>query len=120
MIHCYYCFHLIYDGTIQIKNIMDTFRVGDDLPIESKGVTDTLDKVQEKVENYNANIRQKVCILQQLPSIRAQRLIGECIEKRELTFWGDLFDLFCHSYRFLISMRCSISNVKSCTLFVVR
>lgn len=39
---------------------MDTFRVGDDLPIESKAVTDTLDKVQEKVENYYANIRQKV------------------------------------------------------------
>jgi len=35
-----------------MKSILDTFRVGDDLPIESKPVSDTLDKVQQQVESY--------------------------------------------------------------------
>ncbi len=43
-----------------MKSILDTFRVGEDLPIESKPVSDTLDKVQQQVESYYYDIRQKV------------------------------------------------------------
>lgn len=43
-----------------MKNILDTFRVGDDLPLESPVVTEALDKVQGQVEQYYYDIRQKV------------------------------------------------------------
>jgi preprotein translocase subunit SecA len=46
----------------QMKSILDTFRVGDDLPLESKAVSETLDKVQQQVEAYYYDIRQKVQI----------------------------------------------------------
>lgn len=47
-------------GGMQMKNILDTFRVGDDLPLESPVVTEALDKVQGQVEQYYYDIRQKV------------------------------------------------------------
>jgi preprotein translocase subunit SecA len=43
-----------------MKTILDTFRVGDDLPLESPIVTEALDKVQAQVEQYYYDIRQKV------------------------------------------------------------
>merc|ERR1719152_1014713 len=37
-----------------------TFRVGDDLPVEAKTVTDALSKIQRKVEDFNAEQRTNV------------------------------------------------------------
>ena len=45
---------------LQMAAVMDTFRVGDDLPIESPLVSENLDKVQMQVESYYYDIRQKV------------------------------------------------------------
>jgi preprotein translocase subunit SecA len=45
-----------------MRSIMDTFRV-DDLPLESKVVTEALDKVQQQVEAYYYDIRQKVIVI---------------------------------------------------------
>lgn len=47
-------------GGDKMQKIMDTFRVGEDLPIESIPVSETLDKVQQQVESYYYDIRQKV------------------------------------------------------------
>ena len=67
-------------GGERMKGILDTFRVGEDLPIESKPVSDTLDKVQQQVESYYYDIRQKLLAFdnviskqrKELYSIRAQ------------------------------------------------
>ncbi|CAM9169714.1 unnamed protein product [Chrysoparadoxa australica] len=47
-------------GGDKMRKIMDTFRLGDDIPIENKGVSDTLDKVQKQTEAYFAGIRRTV------------------------------------------------------------
>ncbi|KAH8051069.1 ATPase-coupled protein transmembrane transporter [Aureococcus anophagefferens] len=47
-------------GGDQIAKLMETFRVGDDLPLEAKSVTENLGKIQAKVEAYNADLRVNV------------------------------------------------------------
>lgn len=47
-------------GADRLKKIMDNFRVSEDTPLESKSVTDALDGVQQKVEEYYADIREQV------------------------------------------------------------
>lgn len=44
-------------GGDTVKNMMRTLRVGEDLPIESKTVTEALARVQKQVEKRNADIR---------------------------------------------------------------
>ena len=47
-------------GGERIADMMKTFRVGDDLPVEAKTVTDALSKIQRKVEDFNAEQRTNV------------------------------------------------------------
>lgn len=47
-------------GGERIADMMQTFRVGDDLPVEAKTVTDALSKIQAKVEAFNAEQRTNV------------------------------------------------------------
>ena len=47
-------------GADRLKGIMDSFRVSDDMPLEAKMVTDAIDKVQGKVEEYYSEIREQV------------------------------------------------------------
>ncbi|KAJ1445159.1 SecA DEAD-like domain-containing protein [Pelagophyceae sp. CCMP2097] len=47
-------------GGDKIEKLMTTFRVGDDLPLEAKSVTEALTRVQESVESYNFDLRQGV------------------------------------------------------------
>uniref|UniRef100_A0A7S2CRF3 SecA family profile domain-containing protein n=1 Tax=Florenciella parvula TaxID=236787 RepID=A0A7S2CRF3_9STRA len=47
-------------GADRLKSIMDSFRVSDDMPLEAKMVTDAIDKVQNKVEEYYSEIREQV------------------------------------------------------------
>ena len=47
-------------GGERIADMMKTFRVGDNLPVEAKTVTDALSKIQRKVEDFNAEQRTNV------------------------------------------------------------
>ena len=47
-------------GGDQLQNILKTFRVSDDMPIEAKQVTDALDKVQRAVEQKYRDIRGEI------------------------------------------------------------
>ena len=47
-------------GGDQIAKLMSTFRVGDDLPLEAKSVTEALTKIQGKVEAYNGDLRTNI------------------------------------------------------------
>ncbi|CAM9543619.1 unnamed protein product, partial [Ectocarpus sp. 4 AP-2014] len=47
-------------GGDQVTKIMDSFRLSDDIPIENKQVSATLDKVQIATEDYFAGIRRTV------------------------------------------------------------
>eukprot|EP00752_Nemacystus_decipiens_P005037 g4574.t2 len=47
-------------GGDQVTKIMDSFRLSDDIPIENKQVSATLDKVQMATEDYFAGIRRTV------------------------------------------------------------
>lgn len=47
-------------GADRLKKLMDNFRVAEDTPLESKQVSDALDAVQKKVEEYYAGIREQV------------------------------------------------------------
>lgn len=47
-------------GGDKISGLMETFRVGEDLPLESKMVTNALDSAQENVESYFKDIRQQL------------------------------------------------------------
>jgi preprotein translocase subunit SecA len=47
-------------GGDQLQNILKTFRVSDDMPIEAKQVTDALDKVQAAVEEKYRDIRGEI------------------------------------------------------------
>merc|ERR1719514_2919 len=47
-------------GGERIADLMKTFRVGDDLPVEAKTVTDALSNIQRKVEDFNAEQRTNV------------------------------------------------------------
>jgi len=47
-------------GADSLKPLMDAFRVGEDLPMESPQVTDALDKVQTSAEEFYFNIRRQV------------------------------------------------------------
>mmetsp|Transcript_5597 Transcript_5597/g.16480 ORF Transcript_5597/g.16480 Transcript_5597/m.16480 type:complete len:950 (+) Transcript_5597:78-2927(+) len=47
-------------GGDNIAKLMSTLRVGDDLPVEAKAVTDALTKIQAKVEGFNAEQRTNV------------------------------------------------------------
>ena len=47
-------------GGERIADMMKTFRVGDDLPVEAKTVTEALSKIQRKVEDFNAEQRTNV------------------------------------------------------------
>ncbi|CAM9736693.1 unnamed protein product [Pylaiella littoralis] len=47
-------------GGDQVTKIMDSFRLSDDIPIENKQVSATLDKVQKATEDYFAGIRRTV------------------------------------------------------------
>jgi len=40
--------------------VLDAFRVAEDVPLESKQVTDAIDKIQARVEEYYAGIREQV------------------------------------------------------------
>jgi len=47
-------------GGDRIEKLMQTFRLGDDIPLEAKQVTDALTAVQEQVEEYFSGIRRQV------------------------------------------------------------
>ena len=47
-------------GGDKLSNLMKTFRIGEDLPIEAKSITDALDEVQTRVEGRNFDIRKSV------------------------------------------------------------
>jgi preprotein translocase subunit SecA len=61
-------------GGDKIQSVMDTFRVGDDLPIESPTVSEALDKVQQQVESYYFDIRQKLLAFDNVISKQRQEL----------------------------------------------
>jgi preprotein translocase subunit SecA len=42
------------------QGVLDAFRVAEDVPLESKQVTDAIDKIQARVEEYYAGIREQV------------------------------------------------------------
>ena len=47
-------------GGDQLKKILETFRVSEDMPIEAKQVTEALDKVQRAVEEKYREIRREI------------------------------------------------------------
>ncbi|KAG5191614.1 pre protein translocase subunit SecA [Tribonema minus] len=47
-------------GADKAKGIMNAFRLSDDMPIESKAVSETLGRVQQAAEDYFASIRRSV------------------------------------------------------------
>lgn len=47
-------------GADRMKTIMDSFRVSEDIPLEAKMVSDAIDKVQNKVEEFYSEIRSQV------------------------------------------------------------
>ncbi len=63
-------------GGEKMQGIMDTFRVGEDLPIESPTVSEALDKVQQQVESYYYDIRQKLLAFDNVISKQRQELYG--------------------------------------------
>eukprot|EP00624_Nannochloropsis_granulata_P002291 evm.model.NODE_2163_length_4536_cov_21.605600.1 len=63
-------------GGEKMQGIMDTFRVGEDLPIESPTVSEALDKVQQQVESYYFDIRQKLLAFDNVISKQRQELYG--------------------------------------------
>jgi len=47
-------------GGDKISSLMNIFRLGEDIPLEAKQVTETIDKVQKQVEEYYSGIRRTV------------------------------------------------------------
>jgi len=83
-------------GGDRLTNLMQTFRLGDDIPLESKQVTKTLNQVQIKVEEYFNSIRSsllefdEILAIQRdtLYSIRAKILTGDQADSETLlTEW---------------------------------
>jgi preprotein translocase subunit SecA len=50
---------LIFGGN-QIKNLLNMFNFDKDTPIKEKSITNSLDKIQEKIETYYYNIRKNL------------------------------------------------------------
>jgi preprotein translocase subunit SecA len=72
-------------GGDRLTNLMQTFRLGDDIPLESKQVTKTLNQVQIKVEEYFNSIRSSLLEFDEILatqrdtiySLRAKILTGD-------------------------------------------
>ncbi|KAJ8611738.1 hypothetical protein CTAYLR_009510 [Chrysophaeum taylorii] len=58
-------------GGDTIQRVMRTLRVGDDIPIEAKPVTDALSKIQEQVEKRNEGLRTAMLAFEEV--VDAQR-----------------------------------------------
>jgi len=75
-------------GGDSLKRMMTNFRIGDDLPIETPSVAKALDKVQQKVEERNFNLRQQLLTFDSV--LNTQRKIIYALRKRLLQIDQDL------------------------------
>eukprot|EP01035_Chromulina_nebulosa_P019644 gene19644-25556_t len=57
-------------GADKLASVMENFRVGEDMPIESELVVQALDKVQTQVEDYYRGIRKQVYKLDEITSLQ--------------------------------------------------
>jgi len=64
-------------GADKMTKVLDSFRVSEDVPLEAKMVTDAIDKVQEKVENYYSEIREQVFTFDDVLSVQRDRLYAQ-------------------------------------------
>ncbi len=64
-------------GGDKITGLMETFRVGDDLPLENKLVSNALDSAQENVEAYFRDIRQQLFTYDEVLSKQRSALYAE-------------------------------------------
>jgi preprotein translocase subunit SecA len=75
-------------GADRMKTVLDSFRVSEDTPLEAAMVTEAIDKVQRKVEEYYFDIREQIFTFDDV--LTTQR---ESIYRRrgELLFGDDAF-----------------------------
>lgn len=64
-------------GGDKVSGLMETFRVGEDLPLENKLVTNALDSAQENVEAYFRDIRQQLFTYDEVLSNQRSALYAE-------------------------------------------
>jgi hypothetical protein len=57
-----------------LQGVLDAFRVAEDVPLESKQVTDAIDKIQARVEEYYAGIREQVFVFDDVLSMQRNAL----------------------------------------------
>lgn len=68
-----------------LQNILKTFRVSDDMPVEAPQITDALDKVQVAVEEKYREIREQILNFDE--QLNSQRRV--IYSKRQETLFGD-------------------------------
>lgn len=61
-------------GGDKIKSLMRTLRVGEDLPVEAKAVTEALARIQEQVEKYNGELRSTTLTFDEVLDVQRRQI----------------------------------------------
>ena len=75
-------------GTDRVRSVMDAFRVSEDTPLEATMVTEAVDKVQKRVEEYYFDIREQVFTFDDVLTTQRESIYGR---REKLLHGSDAF-----------------------------